>query len=74
MRVAYYVFPNENSDKSYEARNLAADKIWSNCGGGSAYETTSESEGYALYILSDCTDVERAVQYCEGQGGKRRNF
>jgi hypothetical protein len=75
MRVAYYVFPNENSDKSYESRNAVADKIYYNCGGYSAYETSNyDSDGYGLYILSDCTDVSSAVKYCEGNGGVRRNF
>jgi hypothetical protein len=71
-RVSFYQF------KEYEDRQAAADKIHYNCGGHDAYETNDGycdyEHSYGLFILSDCTNVNLAVQYCEGHRGKLKSF
>lgn len=60
--------------RDYDAKNAAANKLYDEFGGYAAYEDVgSESynyeSGYVLYITSDCNDVERARQICQGYGG-----
>lgn len=65
MKLSSWVFP------TYEDRENAAGQIYDNCGGSSAYETSSYGDQYYLDIYSDCTDVALAVQFCQANVGKR---
>jgi hypothetical protein len=61
--------------RDYDAKEAAKNKIYYECGGSSAYEDygsdSYDSEyGYTLYIMDDCTDIERARKICVGRGGK----
>lgn len=61
MRVSKFEF------SSWDDCENAANEIYSNCGGYDAYD----KDGYYLYILSTCTDVDLAMKICRGNDGKR---
>ena len=65
MKVSTWSFP------TYEDREKAADQIYDNCGGYAAYEKGHYDDHYIIHILSDCTDVALAVQFCQGNLGKK---
>jgi len=68
MKVSTWSFPE------YEDREKAADQIYYNCGGSKAYEKGHYDGHYILHILSECEDVALAVQYCQGNLGKKINW
>jgi NAD-dependent dihydropyrimidine dehydrogenase PreA subunit len=68
MRLSTFSFP------SYEDREKAANAIYYNCNGYSAYETGSYDGHYILHILEECNDVQKAVKICMANLGARIDY
>jgi len=68
MRIASFRF------RDYNDRRRAADLIYSNCNGSSAYDTTDYSDYYWIHILESCDNVERARKICSAQNGELADY
>lgn len=64
MRRVKFKFP------SYEDREKAANQLYYQCGGYSAYETNGCSYE-EIYLLSTITDLAAGMQICVANGGVR---
>jgi len=68
MRIATFSFA------SYEQRGKAANDIYSNCNGYSAYEEGHYNDHYILHILEECNDVQRAMKICIANQGRQIDY